>query len=480
MTPPAEHVSAAEEAEERATTSAADLSATDLVAAFRAGSLTPEAAYLAVRERIRKYEGVLNAFYVQDEESALAAARASTRRWERGTPLGPIDGVPVTVKENIARAGVPYPSGTAGGDPSLPRDNAPIVDRILESGGVILGSTTMPDWGMLSSGVSSLHGISRSPLDPALTTGGSSAGAGAAAAAGYGPLHVGTDIGGSIRLPGTWLGLVTLKPSYGRIPLHAPYFGRCAGPLARHATDLPLFMSVLARPDDRDYTQLPPDPAPWLNTPFDPAGLRIALHTDPGAGLPVDPGITAAVTAAAQVFADAGAQVTQLPAFLDQGQLDDLDRFWRTRSWRSFAALDATQKTKVLPFIVQWVSGGASVSGAETHRCFESIQALRANTVAATAPFDLVLSPVAPMAAFPAEYPMPWGHSDLGMQHIAFTAPYSMSEQPSGTVNCGFTTDGRTIGLQVTGRRFADRTVLAALNWYESARPETAAVAWPN
>lgn len=458
---------------------AADLSATELVTAFRAGTVTPEDAYLAVRDRIRRREGELNAFYLQDEEQAAAAARASTLRWAQGTPLGPIDGVPLTVKENIARAGVPLPSGTAGGDPVVPERNAPIVDRILESGGVILGSTTMPDWGMLSSGVSSLHGISRSGLDPALTTGGSSAGAGAAASAGYGPLHVGTDIGGSIRLPGTWLGLATLKPSYGRVPLHAPYFGRCAGPIARHAADLPLFMSVLAQPDDRDYTQLPADPAPWLDLPFDPAGLRVALHTDPGAGLPVDPEIVAAVTAAAQVFADAGAQVTRLPAFLDQGRLDDLDRFWRTRSWRSYAALTGAQKTKVLPFIVQWVSGGASVSGVETHRCYESIQSLRDATIAATAPFDLVLSPVAPMAAFPAEYPMPWGHEDLGMQHIAFTAPYSMSEQPSGTVNCGFTCDGRTIGLQVTGRRFADRTVLGALSWYEAARPASAAVRWP-
>lgn len=460
-------------------TTAADLSATEMVAGFRDGTLTPEAAYLAVRERIDTREAVLNAFYVQDADGARAAAQAATRRWEQGAPLGPLDGVPVTVKENIARAGVPYPSGTAGGTPPVPSTNAPIVDRLEEGGAVILGSTTMPDWGMLSSGVSSRHGISRSPWDPSLTTGGSSAGAGAAAAAGYGPLHVGTDIGGSIRLPGTWLGLATLKPSFGRIPLHAPYFGRCAGPMGRHAIDLPLMMEVIARPDDRDISQLPPDLRPW-SVPFDPAGRRIGLHTDPGAGLPVDPQILTAVRAAAETFAAAGAEIVEVPAFLTQENLDQLDRFWRTRSWRTFAALSPTDKVKVLPFIVQWVSGGASLSAVDMHEAFEAVQQLRVDTIGAMRGLDLVLSPVAPMAAFPAEYPMPWGHDDLGMQHIAFTAPTNMSEQPSGTVNCGFTADGRTIGLQISGPRFDDRTVLAAMQWYEAARPGSARPDWPN
>lgn len=459
-------------------TSVADRSAVQMVAGFRDGSLTPEDAYLAVRSRIDAREDVLNAFYLQDPDGAWTAAQAATRRWAQGAPLGPLDGVPVTVKENIARAGVPYPSGTAGGTPPVPTQNAPIVDRLTEGGAVILGSTTMPDWGMLSSGVSSLHGISRSPLDPSLTTGGSSAGAGAAAAAGYGPLHVGTDIGGSIRLPGTWLGLATLKPSFGRIPLHAPYFGRCAGPMGRHAADLPLLMDVIARPDDRDFSELPADLASWTES-FDPAGKRIGLHLEPGAGFDVDPQILAAVRTAADTFAAAGAEIVEIPAFLTQEQLDHLDRFWRTRSWRTFAALSPTDKVKVLPFIVQWVSVGASLSAVDMHESFETIQQLRADTLSATQGFDLVLSPVAPMAAFPAEYPMPWGHDDLGMQHIAFTAPTNMSEQPSGTVNCGFTEDGRTIGLQVTGRRFADRTVLAAMQWYEAARPEQARVPWP-
>lgn len=236
----------------------ASLTAAELVAAYASADLSPVDALEDVAAVIEAREPELNAFWQLDLESALTAARASEQRWDRGQPAGPIDGVPVTVKENLARAGVPMPAGNAGVEPVVPTRSSPVVERVEESGGVILGSTVMPDWGMLSSGVSSLHGVTRSPWNTSLTTGGSSSGAGAAAAGGYGPLHVGTDIGGSIRLPGTWLGLTTLKPSAGRVPLDTPYLGRAAGPLARSARDAALLLSVISRPDVRDWTSLPP------------------------------------------------------------------------------------------------------------------------------------------------------------------------------------------------------------------------------
>ena len=213
-----------------------DSTAADLAAGYAAG-LDPRDVAEGVLHRIAEREPVLNAFYLHDPEQVRIDAAASAARWAAGTQLSAFDGVPVTVKENIPRAGMPLPAGTAIPNPPLAAANAPLTDRLLEAGLVILGTTTMPDWGMLSSGVSSLHGISRNAWDPSLTTGGSSAGAGAAAAAGYGPLHVGTDIGGSIRLPGTWAGLATLKPSAGLVPLHAPYLGRAAGPMARTVAD---------------------------------------------------------------------------------------------------------------------------------------------------------------------------------------------------------------------------------------------------
>ncbi|HET9631218.1 MAG TPA: amidase, partial [Terrabacter sp.] len=348
-------------------------------------------------------------------------------------------------------------------------------------GGVILGSTVMPDWGMLSSGVSSLHGITRSPWDSALTTGGSSSGAGAAAAGGYGPLHVGTDIGGSIRLPGTWLGLTTLKPSAGRVPLDAPYLGRAAGPLTRTARDAALLLSVISRPDPRDWTSLPPEDLGTVlpPEPLDVRGLRVGLHLDAGCGLPLEPEVRRAVEAAAAVFAGAGAEVEPLAPFMTPRMLHDLDEFWRVRSLADFDALAPEARERVLPFIQRWVLAVRHVDGTTALRDYASIMALQQATVAATEPFDLVLSPVAPVTAFPAEWPMPWGEDDEGMAHIGYTAPYNMSGQPAASVNCGFTTDGRTIGLQVAGRRFDDVGVLRAVDWYEHHRPASATPVWP-
>ncbi|WP_280116253.1 amidase family protein [Leucobacter coleopterorum] len=210
--------------------SLADLDAGALAAGYAKGSFTPTDVLEDVIARIKLRDPELNAMYLFDADQVRTDAAASTARWASGSPFSDFDGVPVTVKENIARAGQPKPSGTAIPNPPVSVRNAPTTDRLLEAGTVIVGSTTMPDWGMLSSGVSSLHGITRNGLDPALTSGGSSAGAGTAAAAGYGPLHVGTDIGGSIRLPGSWQGLTALKPSEGLIPWMCP---TTAAPRAR-------------------------------------------------------------------------------------------------------------------------------------------------------------------------------------------------------------------------------------------------------
>ena len=272
-----------------------NLSARELGEAYAAKELSPVDVADAVIERIEEREPVLNALYQFEPEAVRKDAKASERRWLEGSQRGPLDGVPMSVKENIARAGVPMPSGTALSTPKVPQNNAPITDRILEAGGVIVGSTTMPDWGMLSSGVSSLHGISRSAWNPAWTTGGSSSGAGSAAAAGYGPLHVGTDIGGSIRLPGAWQGLATLKPSAGLIPLDVPYIGRAAGPMARTVTDAALFMTILGQPDIRDYTARPFPPMDWTVGECDVSSLKVALQTEANAGAEVDPEVLAAV-----------------------------------------------------------------------------------------------------------------------------------------------------------------------------------------
>src|SRR4249919_866273 len=234
-----------------------DLGATELVALYGRRELSPVEATEAVLARIAAWEPHLKATYALDPEAALAAARASEARWRKGEPLGPIDGVPSTIKENIATRGTPVPVGTAASLLVPATSDAPPAARMRESGAVILGKTTMPDYGMLSSGLSSFHALARNPWELSKGPGGSSAGAGAAVAAGYGPLHVGTDIGGSLRLPAAWCGIFTLKPSLGRIPIDPPYAGRCAGPMTRTVGDAALLMQTLAQSDARDSMSLP-------------------------------------------------------------------------------------------------------------------------------------------------------------------------------------------------------------------------------
>lgn len=444
----------------------ADLSVDAMTRGFRAGDLTPVDVLEAVRSRVEACEPTLRALWWSDlgaDGGAAAAARQSAARWKAGEELGPLDGVPVTVKENIAVQGVPMPGGHAAGDPQPATADAPITARLREGGAVLFGATVMPDWGMLSSGVSSRHGITRSPLDPTLTTGGSSSGAGSAAAAGYGPVHIGSDIGGSIRLPGTWLGLATLKPSFGRVPLDAPYLGRCAGPLARRTDDVRSAMRVIGRPDSRDVSELPPytgDYTRALGQGPGVEGLRIGVHTDAACGEATDPDVAAVVAATAAALSDAGADVVEIPPFMDAELLSDVDRFWRVRSWEAFSALSLEDQRRILPHVAQWCMAGADVPGVDLMRYYHSIQRMRAVTIAATIGYDFVLSPVAPMAAFPAENPMPYEDPSLPMQHIGFTVPYNMSEQPASSVHAGFTSDGRTVAVQIAGRRFDDEGVL--------------------
>src|SRR6185436_11618066 len=239
------------------------LGAADLATLYRRREVSPVEAVRAVIAHIERCEPKLKALYAYDPGAALAAARDSEARWRDGQPLSPLDGVPGTLKENIATQGTPVPVGTAASLLTPAPDDAPPAARWREAGAVLLAKTTMPDYGMLSSGLSSFHPLTRNPWDLSKNPGGSSAGAAAAAAAGYGPLHVGTDIGGSIRLPAGWCGVFTLKPSLGRIPIDPSYVGRVAGPMTRSVDDAALMMSVLSLPDSRDGMSLPPQDFAW-------------------------------------------------------------------------------------------------------------------------------------------------------------------------------------------------------------------------
>src|SRR5438552_14898758 len=310
-----------------------DFSATELLTAYASKALSPLEVTRSVLKHIDAWEPHLHATYALDADAALTQAEASQARWMKGAPQGPLDGVPVTIKENIATRGVPIPLGTAATVLTPATRDAPPAARLREAGAVILGKTTMPDYGMLSSGLSSFHALTRNPWDLTKNPGGSSAGAGAAAAAGYGPLHIGTDIGGSIRLPAGWCGIVGLKPSGGRIPIKPAYAGRVAGPMTRTVADAALMMAALSRPDWLDATSLPYQPIDWTALDRDVKGLKIGLMMDAGWGLALEPQTAAAVQAAARAFEAAGAIVEPLRAFSTREMADGMDRFSRMRSW---------------------------------------------------------------------------------------------------------------------------------------------------
>src|SRR6185369_14802888 len=317
------HKTVKEEQEE--VTSLHDLSATDLIAGYRAKQFSPSEVLEEVIEHVAAWEPHIKALYLFDPEAARAAAKASTDRWQRGEPAGTLDGIPVTIKDNIATKGQPVPLGAASVRLVPAEKDAPPAARLRESGAIIFAKTTMPDYGMLSSGLSSFHPLTRNPWDLSKNAGGSSSGAGAAAAAGYGPLHLGTDIGGSVRLPASWCGLVALKPSFGRVPVDPPYVGRVAGPMTRTVDDAALMMCVLSKPDRRDGTSLPADSINWKAHDKSPRKLRIGLMLDPGAGQPLESDVRGVAIKAAKAFESAGAVVTEVDGILTREMLDGLD-----------------------------------------------------------------------------------------------------------------------------------------------------------
>ncbi|MDE2627942.1 MAG: amidase [Burkholderiales bacterium] len=447
-----------------------DLSATELLSAYRSRALSPLEVARAVLAHIAAWEPHLHATYALDARQALAQAEASQARWLAGTPQGALDGVPVMIKENIATQGVPVPLGTAATELVPAPVDAPPAARLREAGAVILGKTTMPDYGMLSSGLSSFHALTRNPWDLRRNPGGSSAGAAAGVAAGYGPLHVGTDIGGSVRLPAGWCGVFALKPSQGRIPIHPPYAGRVAGPMTRTVEDAALLMATLSRPDARDTMSLPYQPIEWQRLDRDIKGLRIGLLLDAGWGLAVEPEVRAAVEAAARAFEAAGAIVTPIAPFTTRAMVEGIDDFWRTRAWLDIGALPEARRAKVLPYITAWARGGAALSGERVFRGYSMMGAMRDATVGACLPFDMVFSPTAPIPAFAAELPGPTNDPATPFEHIAFTLPFNMSEQPAASIDCGTTASGLPIGLQIVGRRFDDLGVLQVARAWERLR----------
>ncbi len=451
-------------------TSLHDLSAVDLIAGYRARQFSPTEVLDDVLAHVAAWEPHIKALYAFDPDGARQAAKASTERWHNDEPAGALDGVPVTIKDNIATKGVPVPLGAASVRLVPSPVDAPPAARLREAGAIIFSKTTMPDYGMLSSGLSSFHALTRNPWDLSKNPGGSSAGAAAAGAAGYGPLHVGTDIGGSIRLPAAWCGLVGLKPSFGRVPIDPTYVGRVAGPMTRTVDDAALMMCVLSKPDRRDGMSLPPDNLHWKTLDKSPRKLRLGLMLRLDSGQPLEKEVCEVAIKAAKAFEAAGAVVTEVDGFLTPEMLDGLDNFWRARMWDDLLKLSDAERAKVLPYIHQWAEAATRLSGLEVFRGFNVTMAIRAAAAKLFADIDYLISPVSPGVKFPAEFASPVNDPAKPFEHICYTVPWNMSENPAVSVNGGYDKKGFPIGVQIVGRRFDDIGVLGMAKAFEGLR----------
>jgi aspartyl-tRNA(Asn)/glutamyl-tRNA(Gln) amidotransferase subunit A len=450
-------------------TSLHDLSAVDLIAGYKTKQFSPSEVLEDVIAHVARWEPHIKALYAFDPDGPRKVAKASTDRWNSNEPAGVLDGVPVTIKDNIATKGQPIPLGAASVPLVAAERDAPPAARLREAGAVIFSKTTMPDYGMLSSGLSSFHPLSRNPWDLSKNPGGSSSGAGAAGAAGYGPLHLGTDIGGSVRLPASWCGLVGLKPSLGRVPIDPPYVGRVAGPMTRTFDDAALMMSVLSKPDRRDGMSLPAHDINWKALEKSPRKLRLGLMLD-AEGQALEKPVRDVVVKAAKALEAAGAVVTEVDAILTREMLDGIDNFFRARLWSDLAKLPEKERAKTLPYILQWAEKGAKLSGVEAINGFNQTMAIRAAAAKLFCELDYLISPVSPVVNFPAAFAAPLNDPAKPFEHIGYTLPWNMSENPAVSVNGGYDKNGFPIGVQIVGRRFDDIGVLGMAKAFEGLR----------
>lgn len=452
-----------------------DMTATELGICFGDGSLSPVEVTKSLVSRIRELDPGFGAFCLIDEDTTLRLARASEERWRRGMALGPLDGVPIAIKDVLATRGWPTRKGSHLCSPDPELTDAPAVAALLRNGLVPIGKTTTPELGWKGVTDSALCGVTRNPWDASKTAGGSSGGSGAAVALGFAPLAIGTDGGGSIRIPASFCGVFGLKPTWGRVPMWPPScFGQLAhvGPMTWSVRDAALLMNVLSEGDLRDST-LPDaelDFAQALSRSV--RGLRIAYAKTLG-GAAVDAEVEALSTEAACVLEQLGARVEEV----DPGFALPTEAFeTRWNAGTAFALRGALSERRddIEPGLVECAEAGARLSALDLLAAKAAREQLTEHMGAFHQRYDLLLTPTLPITAFAAgrEVPEGWPHRRWHTW-TPFTYPFNMTGQPAASVPCGFTASGLPVGLQIVGARHADATVLAAAHAYQCANPLT-------
>lgn len=456
-------------------TALSHLSASELARLYRQGDLSPVEVARTVLERSAQRQGDVNAFAALDEAGALAAARASERRFRDRSPLGPLDGVPVSVKDLVDVQGFVTRQGsltTAGRAPAA--QDAPAIEPLRRQGALLFGKTTTHEFGLGSAQIPHT-GFTRNPWRLTHRPGGSSAGAVAAVAAGLGPLAVGTDGGGSIREPAAYTGLVGLKPSYGRVPLQVPALAGApplVGPIARSVVDAALLFRALAGPHPRDPYALPADwRVPQAEGPLaDWRGLRIAAAPTFNGTLPTDE-VVAAFEAAVAVFEALGATVTRAAP---PDAPDSARRLMLARAALTLKPLDEARRTLVDPAVQRAAREGAQLTAVDLAEAEAERAAYTAEVAAFFESHDLLLTPTTAQVAPPVEGPPP-------APARSYTSPFSWTRQPALSVPAGLGAEsGLPVGLQLVARRFEDELLLAAAEAYEAAAPQLATLRAPS
>ncbi|ATL27988.1 amidase [Streptomyces formicae] len=444
-----------------------DLTAVQLVDGYRKGEFSPLDATRAVLRRAEESQGAVNAFVRISAEEAIAQAGASTERWRRGEPQGLVDGVPVSVKDLLLLRGGPTLRGSMTVRPEGKwNEDAPSVARLREHGAVFVGRTTTPEFGWKGVTDGPQSGITRNPYDTSRTSGGSSGGSAAAVAVGAGPLSLGTDGGGSVRIPAAFCGIFALKPTYGRVPLYpASPFGTLAhvGPMTRDAADAALMMEVITGPDARDWSQLGPVAGSFrTGVGGGVRGLRVAYSPSFGGQVAVRPGVAAAVRRAVESLAAQGAYVEETdPDFSDP--VEAFHTLWFSGAARVVQHLSPAQRELLDPGLREICGRGARYSALDYLAAVDTRMDLGRRMGRFHSTYDLLVTPTLPITAFEAGVEVPKGSGHRRWTGwTPFTYPFNLTQQPAATVPCGLDEDGLPVGVQIVGARHADTVVLRA------------------
>lgn len=451
--------------------SVALLTATELVAGYSTGELSAVDATKAALDAIERRDGTCNAYCLLDPDGALDQAKAAEERWRAGNPRGPLDGVPASIKDMFLAKGWPTLRGSACIDPDQQWDtDAPVTARLKESGAVLIGKTTTPELAWKATTDSRQHGVTRNPWDTTKTAGGSSGGSGAAVAAGMGALSVGTDGGGSVRIPASFCGVVGLKPTYGTVPLFpASPFGALAnaGPMARSVDDIALILDVLAVPDHRDPTALGRPSGSFRDASRrDVCGVRAAFSPTLGY-VDVDPEIAEVVAGAVVALEGAGVDVDSAdPGFSDP--VEAFDVLWSTGAANWLNTFPAGAADKIDPGLLAVWEKGLTYSATDYLDANAQRAAIAIHMGEFHTRYDVLITPTMPIRPFEAGHDVPPGSDYVNWpQWTRFSYPFNMSQQPAISVPVGCTSDGLPVGLQIVGPRCADGLVLAVAKLVE-------------